>query len=230
MSVIPATFVRYRHGRYSRNALERDLDAIRNLYRANGFRDVEVTSRVLDDYNGDNGSHRHLHRNRRRAAVVRFQARPSKAFPTIFAAALMLFLHSTDGQPYSDLNIATDRDNVLDYYFNNGYPAAKFDFTSVPAAEANHVDLTFIVTPGERVYVRNVVVDGSEAHAARSGDGPHQPARGRSALAEPDQRKPAAALRSRHFFARRCRHPKSRRRRARPSTCSIRSKKPDAIR
>ncbi len=52
MSVIPATLVRYRYGRYSRNALDRDLDAIRTLYRGNGFRDVEVTSRVLDDYNG----------------------------------------------------------------------------------------------------------------------------------------------------------------------------------
>jgi len=59
----------------------------------------------------------------------------------------MLLLHSTEGQPYSDLNIATDRDNVLDYYFNNGYPAAKFDFTSVPSTEPDHVDLTFIVTP-----------------------------------------------------------------------------------
>ena len=49
---------------------------------------------------------------------------------------LLLFLHSTSGQPYSDLNIATDRDNILDYYFNSGYPAAKFDFTSMPAPEA----------------------------------------------------------------------------------------------
>ena len=52
MSVIPATIVRYRYGRYSRNMLDRDLDAIRTLYRANGFRDVMVTPRVLDDYNG----------------------------------------------------------------------------------------------------------------------------------------------------------------------------------
>ena len=53
MTVMPATFIRYRHGRYSRNALERDLEAIRELYRGNGFRDVKVTSRVLDDYNGE---------------------------------------------------------------------------------------------------------------------------------------------------------------------------------
>src|SRR6202022_1882448 len=53
MTVMPATLLRYRYGRYSRSALDRDLEAIRNLYRANGFRDVVVSSRVLDDYNGD---------------------------------------------------------------------------------------------------------------------------------------------------------------------------------
>jgi outer membrane protein insertion porin family len=159
MSVIPATLVRYRNGRYSRNALERDLEAIRNLYRANGFRDVEVTSRLLDDYNGA-ASH---------VAIFIDIAEGSQWFVSKLAlegvssadrSALLLLLHSTVGQPYGDLNVATDRDNVLDYFFNNGYPAAKFDFTSIPSPQAHRVDLTFIVTPGERVYVRNVVVDG----------------------------------------------------------------------
>jgi len=159
MSVIPATLLRYRHGRYSRAALDRDLDAIRNLYRANGFRDVEVASRVLDDYNGVKA---HL------ATFIEIAEGPQwfvsklglEGISEDFRPALMRLLHSTEGQPYSDLAIATDRDNVLDYYFNNGYPAAKFDFTSVSAPQANHVNLTFLVTPGERVYVRNVVVDG----------------------------------------------------------------------
>ncbi len=159
MSVIPATLVRYRHGRYSRAALERDLDGIRNLYRGNGFRDVEVTSRVLDDYNGVTA---HI------AIFVEISEGPQwfvsrlslQGVTQDSRPALMLLLHSTEGQPYSDLNIATDRDNVLDYFFDNGYPAAKFDFTSVPSKQANQVDLTFTVTPGERIYVRNVVVDG----------------------------------------------------------------------
>jgi len=55
MNVIPATLIRYRRGRYSRNSLERDLDNIRELYRSNGFRDVEVTSREIDDYHGKTG-------------------------------------------------------------------------------------------------------------------------------------------------------------------------------
>ena len=75
-----------------------------------------------------------------------------------FRAALPLLLHSTAGQPYSELNIASDRDGILDYYFNSGYPQAKFDFRSVPAAEANQMNLTFIVTPGPRIYVRDILV------------------------------------------------------------------------
>jgi outer membrane protein insertion porin family len=159
MSVIPATLVRYRHGRYNRAALDRDLDAIRNLYRSNGFRDVQVTPRVVDDYNGVPA----------RIAIFIDIAEGSQWFVSKLALGgvsedfrpdLMLLLHSTEGQPFSDLAIATDRDNVLDYYFNNGYPAAKFEFTAVPSGQADHVDLTFTVIPGERVYVRNVVVDG----------------------------------------------------------------------
>jgi outer membrane protein assembly complex protein YaeT len=159
MSVIPATVIRYRYGRYSRNMLDRDLDAIRNLYRGNGFRDVVVTPRVVDDYQGVAA---HI------AIFIEITEGPQwfvsklslEGISDDFRPALMQLLYSTEGQPYSDLNIATDRDNVLDYYFNHGYPAAKFDFTSLPSSQPEHVDLAFIVTPGERVYVRNVVVDG----------------------------------------------------------------------
>jgi outer membrane protein insertion porin family len=159
MSVIPATLVRYRYGRYNRNMLDRDLDAIRNLYRGNGFRDVVVTSRVVDDYKGA-AAHLAIFVEITESRQWFVSKLSLEGISDNFRPALMQLLHSTEGQPYSDLNIATDRDNVLDYYFNNGYPAAKFDFTSVPSTQANHVDLAFIVTPGERVYVRNVVVDG----------------------------------------------------------------------
>ncbi|HEX5227340.1 MAG TPA: outer membrane protein assembly factor BamA [Bryobacteraceae bacterium] len=159
MSVIPASLVRYRHGRYSRAAMDRDLDAIRNLYRGNGFRDVEVSSRVLDDYNG-NKAHIAIFIDIAEGPQWFVSKLTLEGVSEEIRPALMRLLHSTQGQPYSDLNIATDRDNVLDYYFNHGYPAAKFDFTAVPAGAAQRIDLKFIVTPGERVYVRDVVVDG----------------------------------------------------------------------
>ena len=85
--------------------------------------------------------------------------------------ALLLLSALHRGQPYSDLDIATDRDNVLDYYFNNGYPAAKFDFTSMPAAASRTTSISHLSSrPATRVYVRNVVVDGPEAHPAGRGD------------------------------------------------------------
>jgi outer membrane protein assembly factor BamA len=37
---------------------------------------------------------------------------------------------STPGQPYSEFNVATDRDNILALYFNEGFPEAKFTATA----------------------------------------------------------------------------------------------------
>jgi len=55
MYMAPASILRFRHGRYSQRYLERDVDSIEDLYRSNGFRDVRVTSNVVDDYLGRNG-------------------------------------------------------------------------------------------------------------------------------------------------------------------------------
>ena len=161
INVIPATLIRYRHGRYSRQYLERDLDAVRALYRSNGFRDVEVTSKEVDDYKGQVG---HI------AISIEVKEGPQwfvskldlEGVPEGDRAHLRSVLHSTEGQPYSDYNVGSDRDTILDYYFDNGYPAAKFEFKPTPAEEPNRVDLKFMVTPGERVYVRDVLVNGLE--------------------------------------------------------------------
>jgi outer membrane protein insertion porin family len=159
MSILPASLIRYRHGRYSRTALDRDLESIRDVYRSNGFRDVDVTSRVVDDFAGRQG-HIGIFVEITEGAQWFVSKLQFQGVSEEYQSALRLILHSTEGQPYSDLNIATDRDNVLDYYYNNGYPEAKFDFVSTPAADPNHEDLTFIVAPGRRVYVRDVLVSG----------------------------------------------------------------------
>ena len=41
-----------RYGRYSETFRKKDQEAIENLYQANGFRDVKVTSSVQADYKG----------------------------------------------------------------------------------------------------------------------------------------------------------------------------------
>jgi outer membrane protein insertion porin family len=159
MTVMPSTFLRYRYGRFSRQYLERDLEAIRDLYRANGFRDVEVTSKEIDDYEGKKGN-----------LVISIEVKENaqwfvskldlEGVSAEDRTYLLSILHSTEGQSYSDLNVATDRDSILDYYYNNGYPKAEFEFTATPAAEPQHMALKFMVTPGERAYVRDVLVTG----------------------------------------------------------------------
>ena len=159
ISVIPASFIRYRYGRYSRVALDRDLEGIRDLYRANGFRDVEVSSKEIDDYSGKSG---------RIAILVSITEGPQwfvskldiTGVPSDDLSAILILLHSTAGQPYSDLDIARDREFILDYYFNQGYPSATFEFTSTPAGQPNYEDLTYVVMPGTREFVRNIVIGG----------------------------------------------------------------------
>jgi outer membrane protein insertion porin family len=69
-------------------------------------------------------------------------------------------LRSIPGEPYSESNIAADRDTILNFYYNNGYPDAAFDWTQSPGPLPTQVDLRFVVRPGKQVIVRNIFVRG----------------------------------------------------------------------
>ena len=71
---MPSSFLRFRHGRFSQDFLRRDVNAIRALYQSNGFRDVEVTTHVEDDYQGKKDAVSSFAEHQRRTAVVRIGA------------------------------------------------------------------------------------------------------------------------------------------------------------
>src|SRR5258708_17532608 len=52
MYITPATLIRFRHGRFSEDYLKRDTQAITDLYKANGFQDVQVAAETIDDFGG----------------------------------------------------------------------------------------------------------------------------------------------------------------------------------
>ena len=81
-------------------------------------------------------------------------------------AYLRSIVRSTQGQPYSEANIASDRDAVLGYYYNNGYPDAQFESSQDPAAAPNQVNLRYRVVPGEQQFVRGTLVRGLETTKA----------------------------------------------------------------
>lgn len=116
-------------GRFSRRLIDSDAESMHGLYDANGFLDAKVAGQVLDNYKGKGGD-----------VFVRFAIQEgeqtrvaSLAIEGIHAfkeEELLGVVGSTPGQPYSDFNVTTDRDNILALYFNEGFPEAHFTSTA----------------------------------------------------------------------------------------------------
>ena len=158
-----ASFLRRRYGLYSERLLQQDEDNIADLYRANGFPDVMVMHPpVQDNYGGQRGN---------LAVEIRVNEGPQwlvnqmtiEGVPSSDEAYLRSIVRSTEGQPYSAANIAADRDSILGYYYNSGYPAAQFESSQDPAPAPNRINLHYRVTPGVRQYVRATLVRGLES-------------------------------------------------------------------
>ena len=119
-------------GRFSRRLLEADRESMQNLYLANGFLDAVVEGQALDNYRGREGDLliRFVIHEGRQTRVASLEIVGTHAFSQDF---LLGVVGSTPGQPYSDFNVTTDRDNILAMYFNEGYPQAKFTATAEQA-------------------------------------------------------------------------------------------------
>lgn len=157
----PATLLRYRRGRYSQTLLERDKEAIRDLYANNGFRDVEVESRVESGYKGkdlDLALHLEIKEGEQwTVSRVDLSGVDLRLYEYIYG-----LITSQVGQPYSTFTVASDRDTILSYYYNNGYPNATLDVISTQGPGPRQMALKFVVTENRRQYVKGVIVNGLE--------------------------------------------------------------------
>jgi outer membrane protein insertion porin family len=154
-----SSLLQFRHGRYSENLLSQDEQAITDLYTSNGFRDVRVTHRVVDNYEGkkadlavfitiDEG-HQYFVNSLQVDGIQQLKR------DQVLAA-----LSSVAGQPFSEFNVGVDRDTILGRYFANGFPNATFTWSSTPAQEPYRVDLHYVITEGQQQTVRQVLVSG----------------------------------------------------------------------
>jgi outer membrane protein assembly complex protein YaeT len=161
MAILPAGRFVNRNGRFSEDLLERDRQAIAELYRSNGFRDVVVTSDVERNYQG---------KERQVSVTIKIEEGEQWFVDSLEVSGIDLRLYeyvrsimtSTEGQPYSAFNLATDRDNVLNFYYDNGYPDASMEVISEPSGEPRRMSVRYVVTEGRRLFVRDVVVNGLE--------------------------------------------------------------------
>ncbi len=160
MYVRPASKLGLRHGRYSEELLRRDLASITALYSSNGFRDARVSSKLEHPYRGkrDEMAVRIAVEEgpQWRVGKLELSGPSAEHLETVQAQ-----LYQTEGQPFSESNVSIDQDNILDYYFNQGYPNAAFEW-SFEAVAGQRVNLEYQVREGPRKYVREVLVSGLE--------------------------------------------------------------------
>jgi outer membrane protein insertion porin family len=147
------------HGRYSGALLRNDVAMLQVLYRSNGFRQVQITTQVDDNYNGVNyrlAVHVHIAEGPQTLVgdvrIAGNQKIATSEFPP---------LETESGQTYSEEKLASDRERILSLYFNRGFPNATLDITTKPASgEPNREDVTYTIQEGERFMVDRVMVSG----------------------------------------------------------------------
>jgi len=149
----------FSHGRYNQGLLNDDVRGLETLYRTNGFQEVKVSGRVLDNYLGqDNALAVEIGIEEGPQTLVgNLKIEGNRVVPTDQFPPL----NTSSGQPFSESNIAADRDILLNYYFNHGFPGATFEASAKPASDnAHRMDVTFTLHEGEQIFVDKVLISG----------------------------------------------------------------------
>ncbi len=149
------------HGRYSEALLKADVATLEALYRASGFRQVQIQTKVDDNYRGvDNRLAVHIHIDEGLRTLVGdvkllgAQKISSKDLPE---------LSTEPGQPYSEQDLGNDRERILNFYFDHGFPNATLEITTTPSSHVpSREDVTYTIQEGERFTVNRVMVAGTE--------------------------------------------------------------------
>jgi outer membrane protein insertion porin family len=147
------------HGRYSGNLLKSDVATLQTMYVANGFHQAKIQTNVDDNYHhSDNRLAVHIQIEEGRQTVVGDvqivgnQKVSVNAFPE---------LNTSANQPYSEQNLANDREAILNYYFNHGFSNATLEITTTPTpGQTNREDVTYTIQEGEQFFVNRVMVGG----------------------------------------------------------------------
>ena len=149
------------HGRYSEALLKSDVATLEGLYRSSGFRQAQIQTKVDDNYHGaENKLAVHIHIDE----GVRTRVGELRVLGTQKVGASALPELSTQpGQPYSEQDLANDRERILNFYFDHGFPNAALEITTKPSGnQTNREDVTYTIQEGERFTVNRVMVAGTE--------------------------------------------------------------------
>ncbi len=160
----------FSHGRYSEALLVQDVRNIQDQYRAQGYRQVEVSSKLLNDYQGD-PYQLAIQLNIQEGPQTRVAWVGIEGNYAIPSEQMLPSLATEEGQGFNETNLGDDRDTILQKYFNNGFTNANLEVSYVPVASAPgelpKVGVTFIIQEGEQFFVHQVFIGG--LHHTRPG-------------------------------------------------------------
>jgi outer membrane protein assembly complex protein YaeT len=158
--LIPKSF-EFRNGRYSDALRKRDEETIADLYRANGFRDVKVTSRTVDDYKGKKGDEA-VFFTIDEGSQYKVAALQIIGTHKLDIAKTIDSLNSQTGQVFSEFDVGTDRETIIAEYGKNGFQNATVEWDTQPGPLPHTVDLRFVIDEGDQQFVRQVIATGLE--------------------------------------------------------------------
>ncbi|MBV8478598.1 MAG: BamA/TamA family outer membrane protein [Acidobacteria bacterium] len=150
----------FSHGRYSQLTLAGDVRGLEQLYRSQGFSEVKVSGNAIDNYAGIKDQVAvEINIDEGRQNIV--GALHLVGNKTLSEERLLPLLTTVPGQPFSDFDVAGDRDTVLNEYFNTGFPNATFQASATPLpGEPHRMDVTYQIHEGDQIFVDRVLVRG----------------------------------------------------------------------
>jgi len=178
LSILPSSlFVK---PKFSRRLLDADVLSMKSLYAANGFLSASVTGTTPTPKEQKGGELLvHIEINEGKQTLV--SSLKIEGMSAITEEEIRGVLGSLPGQPYSEISVASDRDNTLALYFNEGYPNATFSWSAEPDPSAGATDppgeptgasagrpaeraqpmrLVYKIQEGSQVMVRRVLLTG----------------------------------------------------------------------
>ena len=120
-------------GRFSQQLVRADADSIRDLYVSNGFREARVAPEVNDNYKGKKGN-LFVTFHITEGGQTRVASLDIEGNHALSTSTLVAVIGSTKGQPYSTQDVASDRNNILALYYNEGFPKARFQEEVLPVS------------------------------------------------------------------------------------------------
>jgi outer membrane protein insertion porin family len=160
VAIYPKDFFRER-GIFSREVLARDVSALQALYNSHGFLEAHVTPQVDNRHEGQPG---------RLFVTFAIEEGPQTKVGQLALHGIEAetqkdiwpSLLSKPGQPYSPARAQADREHILNYFADRGYPYAAVNWNASPASSAHQVDVAYQIELGLQERIQHVVVIGNE--------------------------------------------------------------------